>query len=363
MSSSSPKTKSPAVNRDTGPIRPGEELNLAALSQYLRGKLAGAEGSLSVEQFPSGHSNLTYLLRAGEREYVLRRGPLGPVAPKAHDMAREYRVLQAIHPHFPEAPKPYVLCDDPSVLGAVFFVMERRRGVILRERIPAEISCRANYPRVISEAFVQCLARLHAIDVVQTGLLALGKPEGFLERQVQGWADRWTRAKTEPVPQMDEVVQWLSERLPASPAPTIVHNDFKLDNVMLRLNSTDSVEAVLDWEMSTVGDPLADLGLTLCYWCWASAPSLQAHALPTLTAQPGWYTRDEFVARYSQLTTRDLTQLPWHEVLGIFKLAVILQQIYFRFRRGQTQDQRFRDFGDRVRSLAELAASLAEKTS
>ena len=363
MSSSSAKAESAGVHRDTADMRPGEELNLAALAECLRGKLEGAEHGISVEQFPSGHSNLTYLVHAGEREYVLRRGPLGPVAPKAHDMAREYRVLQAIHPHFPEAPKPYALCEDQSVLGVVFFVMERRRGVILREKIPAGISRVANYPRIISEAFVQCLARLHAIDVVQTGLLALGRPEGFLERQVQGWADRWNRAKTEPVPEMNKVVHWLAERLPESPAPTIVHNDFKLDNIMLRADSSGQVEAVLDWEMATVGDPLADLGLTLCYWCWASAPSLQAHALPTLTAQPGWYTRDEFVARYSRLTGRDLTHLPWHEVLGIFKLAVILQQIYYRFWRGQTQDQRFRDFGDRVRGLAELAASLAEKSS
>lgn len=363
MSSSSAKAESSAVYRDTAPIRLGEELNLAALAEYLRGKIEGAERGIAVEQFLSGHSNLTYLLRTGDREYVLRRGPLGPVAPKAHDMAREYRVLQAIHPHFPEAPRPYILCEDPSVLDAVFFVMERRRGVILRDEIPPEISRLPNYARAISEAFVQCLARLHAIDVVQTGLLALGKPEGFLERQVQGWAERWNRAKTEQVPQLDEVVRWLAGRLPISPAPTIVHNDFKLDNLMLRANSADAVEAVLDWEMATVGDPLADLGLTLCYWCWASAPSLRARALPALTAQPGWYTRNEFVARYSELTDRDLACLAWYEVLGIFKLAVILQQIYYRFRRGQTQDQRFRDFGDRVRGLAELAAALAEKSS
>jgi aminoglycoside phosphotransferase (APT) family kinase protein len=360
---SSAKAESPAAYGDTAAIRPGEELNLAALAGYLRGKIEGTERGISVEQFPSGHSNLTYLLRAGECEYVLRRGPLGPVAPKAHDMAREYRVLQAIHPHFPEAPKPYLLCEDPSVLGAVFFVMERRKGVVLRNEIPAEVVRLANYPRVISEAFVQCLTRLHAIDVVQTGSLALGKPDGFLERQVQGWGDRWNRAQTEEVPHMDEVVRWLAGHLPPSPAPTIVHNDFKLDNLMLRGGSAASVEAVLDWEMATIGDPLVDLGLTLCYWCWASAPSLRARALPTLTAQPGWYTRDEFVSRYSELTGRDLTHLPWHEVLGIFKLAVILQQIYYRFQRGQTQDQRFRDFGDRVRGLAELATSLAEKSS
>jgi aminoglycoside phosphotransferase (APT) family kinase protein len=363
LSSSRAKAEIPAMDRDTAPIRRGEELNLAELARYLRGRIAGAEDGISVEQFPSGHSNLTYLLRAGEREYVLRRGPLGPLAPKAHDMAREYRGLQAIHPHFPEAPKPYILCEDQSVLGGVFFVMERRKGLILRNEIPAEVVRLANYPRVISETFVQCLARLHSINVVQTGLLALGKPEGFLERQVQGWADRWNRAKTEPVLQMDEVVRWLAGRLPPSSAPTIVHNDFKLDNLMLRAGSADAVEAVLDWEMATVGDPLADLGLTLCYWCWASAPSLGMRALPALTAQSGWYTRDEFVSRYSELTGRDLTHLPWHEVLGIFKLAVILQQIYYRFQRGQTQDQRFRDFGDRVRGLADLAAALAEKSS
>ena len=363
MSSSKVKTEVQAGDRDTAPVRPGEELNLAGLAEYLHDKIEGAAGGISVEQFPSGHSNLTYLLRVGEREYILRRGPLGPVAPKAHDMAREYRVLQAIHPHFPEAPKPYLLCEDQSVLGAVFFVMERRQGVILRNEIAPKILSLPNYPRLISEAFVQCLARLHAIDVVQTGLLSLGKPEGFLERQVQGWADRWNRAQTEPLPEMDEVVHWLAAHLPPSPAPTIVHNDFKLDNLMLRAGSANAVEAVLDWEMTTIGDPLADLGLTLCYWCWASAPSLQARALPTLTAQPGWYTRDEFVARYSQLTGRDLTHLTWHEVLGIFKLAVILQQIYYRFQRGQTQDQRFRDFGDRVRGLAQLAAFLAEKSS
>lgn len=350
-----------AEQADTAPLRSGEELNLDSLSDYLRGRIEGVERGISVEQFPSGHSNLTYLLRAGDREYVLRRGPLGPVAPKAHDMAREFRVLQAIHPHFPEAPNVYLVCEDPTILGAVFFLMERRKGTILREETPAAISAVPNYAAMISEAVVQGMARLHAIDIRNSGLVALGKPEGFLERQVHGWADRWRRAETEPLPPMDEVVRWLERRLPASPAPTIVHNDYKLDNVMLGAGAPGRIEAVLDWEMATVGDPLADLGLTLCYWSWASAPALGAHPLPALTSQAGWHTRDQFASRYAELTGRDLTHLGYYEVLGIFKLAVILQQIYFRFRRGQTQDQRFRDFGERVRGLAELAASLAEK--
>jgi aminoglycoside phosphotransferase (APT) family kinase protein len=348
------------VPSDSAPVRVGEELNVSALADWLRGKIEGVEHGITVEQFPSGHSNLTYLLRIDGREYVLRRGPLGPVAPKAHDMSREFRVLQMVHPHYPEAPAVLHLCEDPDVLGAVFFLMERRHGLILRDHVPPQVAKLENYPQRISEAFIDCLIRLHTIDVSTTGLIALGKPDGFLERQVLGWADRWNRAKTDAMPAMDEVIRWLIDRRPASPRPTLVHNDFKLDNVMLR-PSIDGVEAVLDWEMATIGDPLADVGLTLCYWAWASTPQLRARGVPALTSQPGWYSRDEFVQRYAEHTGRDLSGIGYYEVLGIFKLAVILQQIYFRFRRGQTQDPRFQNFHECVRGLADLAASLAGK--
>jgi aminoglycoside phosphotransferase (APT) family kinase protein len=353
------------VHFDTAPVRTGEELDLAALADWLRGKVEGAERGITVEQFPDGHSNLTYLLRmSGDvREYVLRRGPLGPVAPKAHDMAREFRVLQMVHPHFREAPDVFCLCEDPAVLGAVFFLMERRHGLILRDEVPLELAEIPNYAQQMSEAFIDCLIRLHAIDVSKTGLIALGKPEGFLERQVLGWADRWNRAETEETPKMDRVIQWLIDRRPASPAPTLVHNDYKLDNVMLAAESVNRIEAVLDWEMATVGDPLVDLGLTLCYWSWVAAPQLRARELPSLTSRPGWYTRDQFVQRYASQTGRDLSHIGYYEVLGIFKLAVILQQIYYRFQRGQTQDVRFQNFGERVRGLVELANSLMGQLS
>ena len=347
------------MHRDTARVRAGEELDVAALAGFLRGKIEGVDRGLAVEQFPSGHSNLTYLLRVDSREYVLRRGPLGPVAPKAHDMAREFRVLQAVHRHFPEAPDVLFLCEDPAVLGAVFFVMERRRGLILRDEVPPRFRDLANYPQMVSEAFIDCLVRLHAIDVANTGLIALGKPEGFLERQVQGWVERWHRAKTEDAPQLERVIGWLIDRRPVSPAPALVHNDYKLDNVMLAAESGDRVEAVLDWEMATVGDPLADLGLTLCYWAWADASQLRSVAGP-LTSQPRWYTRDQFVNRYAAQTGRDLSGIRYYEVLGIFKLTVILQQIYYRFERGQTQDLRFRDFDRRVRNLAEIATTMME---
>jgi aminoglycoside phosphotransferase (APT) family kinase protein len=359
------------VHSDAISVRPGEELNLAALADWLLGKIEGAEGGVTVEQFPGGHSNLTYLLRMNGdgREYVLRRAPLGPVAPKAHDMAREFRVLQMVHPHFREAPAVFHLCEDPTVLGGVFFLMERRHGLILRDDVPPQLAKVPNYAQRVSEAFIDGMIRLHAIDASSPGLIALGRPEGFLARQVQGWADRWNRAKTDDLPKMDSVIRWLIDRRPVSPAPTLVHNDYKLDNIMLaagsmgRIEAVDKIEAVLDWEMATVGDPLADLGLTLCYWAWAEAPQPRARAVPALTSQAGWYTRDQFVQRYAERTGRDLSHIAYYEVLGVFKLAVILQQIYYRFRRGQTQDARFQDFDERVRGLVELADSLTGKLS
>jgi len=306
-------------------------------------------------------SNFPAAIRTDVREYVLRRPPLGLVAPKAHDMTREYKLLRAVNPHFPEAPQAFLLCEDPSVIGGAFFLMERRTGLIIRDTMPQELAAIPDYAGLISEAFIDCLVRLHSIDVSQPGLNSLGKPEGFVERQVRGWADRWNRAKTEELSEMDRIIRWLHEFLPPSLDATLVHNDYKLDNVMLRPTG-DRVEAVLDWEMATIGDPLVDLGLTMCYWTWASiAAEDDPHpATPGITAQPGWYTRDQFLQRYAQRTGRDLAHIQYHEVLGIFKLAVILQQIYYRFHQGQTQDERFRTFDRRVRGLIHLAASMIE---
>ena len=344
---------------DVAAVRKGEELDLASLAAYLRDKIEGADSGIRVQQFPSGHSNLTYLLETGARDYVLRRGPLGPVAPKAHDMAREFQVLQAVHPHFPEAPNVFHLCTDTRIIGCVFYLMERRHGTVLRDSIPPEIETTPDHARRISEAFIDCMVRLHAIDLHSSGLDKLGKAEGFLERQVRGWADRWQRSKTEDLPEMEIVIAFLEQELAASGPATLVHNDYKLDNVMLA--SPDRVEAVLDWEMATIGDPLADVGLTLCYWSWSAAPELGTHRVQALTFRPGWHTREQFIARYAERSGRDLSRIAYYEILGIFKLAVILQQIYFRFHRGQTSDVRFRDFNVQVKSLAGLAASLAER--
>ncbi len=326
---------------ETAPVRSGEEIDAVALSRYLRGKVDGDAEGLIVEQFPGGHSNLTYLLRLGACEYVLRRPPVGPVAPKAHDMAREYRVLARVHPVFPPAPQVYLLCEDASIIGVPFFVMERRHGIVLRGGgyVDAER---------VSRAFMDCFVALHDIDLAAYGLLPLGKPEGFLERQVQGWSDRWRRSKTDDVPDMDRVIVWLAEHMPQPLAPTLVHNDFKLDNLMLATGDPGRVEAVLDWEMTTIGDPLVDVGLSLCYWTFGvtGGPDLGIG---------GWYSRDRFIQEYATRTGRDLSRIDWYEVLGIFKLAVILQQIYFRWNVGQTKDERFASLGARVRKLVEGA--------
>lgn len=330
------------------PIRPGEELDLRALELYLGSPLA------SVRQFPGGHSNLTYLLTfANGEEAVLRRAPLGPVAPKAHDMVREARILEAVSPLFPPAPKPLRICEDPAILGVPFFLMERRAGTILRTEVPPKIAALPNYAERISAAFVACLAELHRIDLAANNLAKLGKPDGFVERQVRGWTDRWNRARTDDTPpEMDAVIAWLAANLPQSNAATLVHNDFKLDNVMLAGDGAiDRVEAVLDWEMATIGDPMIDLGLTLCYWTHSS--------FSTFTAGPGWYTRDQFLHHYARLSGQDIRDIRFHETLGVFKLAVILQQIYFRYRRGQTQDERFAQFGGRVAALTSKALELS----
>jgi aminoglycoside phosphotransferase (APT) family kinase protein len=289
---------------------------------------------------------------------VLRRPPLGPVAPKAHDMAREYNVLRAVYPVFPPAPQVFHLCEDAAVIGAIFFIMERRHGVVLRRDVPADYGAAPDFGRRVSQAFVDCLAALHQVDV---GRIFLGKPAGFLERQVRGWAERWERAKTEEIAEMTNLIAWLIDRMPDSGPPTLVHNDYKLDNLMLDAADPGRVEAVLDWEMTTVGDPLVDLGCTLCYWAQAGDPEGRREAISDVMTQPGWFTRQQLVDEYARQTGRDVSLAPYYEVFGLFKVAVVLQQIYFRYKRGQTQDERFAGFDVRVRGLIDAAVAVAER--
>jgi aminoglycoside phosphotransferase (APT) family kinase protein len=319
---------------------------------------------IEVSQFPGGHSNLTYLLRFGPEgttELVMRRPPLGPVAPRAHDMAREYHWLEAMHPVFPLAPKPYLLCEDPTVLGSVFYLMERRRGVVVRHEEPPELEDHPDLRRRVSEALVDTLARLHAVDVSHPPLSALGKPSGFVERQVRGWTERWQRSRIADVPDMEWLAAWLIARLPPEPSrPTVVHGDFKLDNVLLDPADLTKLVAVFDWEMSALGDPLVDVGILLAYWAPTSPPA-QRDALTTVTDRPGYLTRDAIVAHYADRSGRDVSRIGFYETFALFKVAVVVQQIFYRYKRGQTDDRRFASFGERVSYLARQARELTQR--
>ncbi len=366
------------ARNDSVAVRAGEELDILALAAYLRERLAlglsergaqhlsGAESgtTVEIEQFPGGHSNLTYLVRYKDQEFVLRRPPVGPVAPTAHDMPREYKILSLVNPNFPLAPKPILLCEDSSIIGVPFYLMERRRGFIVRSSVPKEFGEDLALRRRLSEAVVDTLVALHAVDIY-SGIVNIGKPEGFVARQVLGWADRWERSKTSELAEMDEVISWLRERVPPDAGAyaqraTLVHNDFKLDNLMLDEKEPSRIVAVLDWEMCTVGDPLIDLGLVLSYWTMLGGD--RRSSLRAVTHGPGWMTREEIIERYGTKTGRNVSRIVFYETFARFKVAVVIQQIYFRYVQGQTHDERFRNFDTLVRELVSDALALAQRS-
>jgi aminoglycoside phosphotransferase (APT) family kinase protein len=318
--------------------RPGEALDVARLSAFFQKN--GLPALTDARQFPGGFSNLTYFLETETGGgYVLRRPPFGAQIKGGHDMGREFRVLTTLQAvGFPKIPKPVLFCDDETVLGAPFYVMERVNGVILRAASAASPALTPALMRRLGETLLDTLADLHALDVQKTGLLALGKPEGYVRRQVEGWIGRYEKARTDAIPAMDELAAWLRQHVPPEQPPAFLHNDFKFDNVVLSPDLT-RIEAILDWEMATVGDPLMDLGASLAYWCEAADPDfLKAF---NLTHLPGCPTRREVAHRYAARTGRDLTHLPFYYAFGLYKNAVILQQIYARWKMGLTRDPRF----------------------
>lgn len=325
----------------TKPVREGEQLDLPALDAYLTEQIPGLSGDLCVEQFPSGYSNLTYLLRKGDTELVLRRPPFEVQVKSGHDMGREHRVLSALQGVYPHAPRPLAFCEDGSVIGAPFYVMERRRGIILRKRLPRDLGVDPPMLRCMCESLVDELAALHGIDLDAAGLSDFGRPEGYVERQVEGWIARFERAKTSEVPDIDSIGAWLREHMPADGTPTLVHNDYKFDNVMLDPADPTKIVAVLDWELCTVGDPLMDLGTTLGYWVQSDDdPRWQAMAFGPTNAS-GAMTRREVAERYAQITGRDISNMLYYYCFALLKLAGIVQQIYFRWKQGYTKDPRF----------------------
>jgi aminoglycoside phosphotransferase (APT) family kinase protein len=289
---------------------------------------------------------------------VLRRPPLGPVPPRAHDMAREFRLLYRLHPSFPLAPQPYILCEDPGVLGVPFYVMERRRGLVLDQVLPADWTPDSALHHAIADSLVQVLVDLHAVDWRAAGLDDIGRPDGYLQRQVSGWIERYTHARTSDVEGVSALTEWLQESLPASPPPTVIHNDYKLNNVVLDPAQPSRVTSVLDWEMATVGDPLSDLASLLVYWTEPGEEEMMA-GLRSVTSEPGFPSREDVAARYAGLSGRDLSNLGWYVAFAYFKVGVILQQIHVRWYRGQTHDARFAGLGEVAAWLIRQASHTA----
>jgi aminoglycoside phosphotransferase (APT) family kinase protein len=346
----------------TRPMRPGEEIPAARLALWLESRLPGTAGPIEIEQFPGGHSNLTYLVRAGDREMVLRRPPFGSKVKTAHDMGREFRVLSRLHAAYPRAPRAFLHCDDPAVIGAPFYLMDRVRGVILRHQRPPEgMELPPETMRAISEAAVDGLADLHAVDFEAVGLGDFGRPEGYVRRQVEGWSERWRNARTDEIPGVERAAGWLVEHQPAESGAALIHNDYKYDNLVLDREHLPNILAVLDWEMSTVGDPLMDLGTSLGYWIDADDPP-GLRLLPAgPTALPGNLSRLEAAERYAARTGCAVSQIVFYYVYGLFKIAVIAQQIYYRYKQGFTKDERFAGLIDAVRILGRTASRAIEK--
>ncbi len=332
-------------------IRPGEELDCGKLEPFLRSHFPDEAEHFRVSQFPSGHSNLTYCVELGHRKMVLRRPPFGSKVKSAHDMGREFHVLSKLHDAYSPAPKVLLYCDDSSILGAPFYLMEPISGIILRKDPPPGLLFTPETARALCESFIDNLARLHSIDYAAIGLADLGKPQGYLERQVRGWIERYHGSKTHDLPEVEQISFWMRENLPLSNYASLIHNDYKFDNVILDPADLTKIIGVLDWEMCTLGDPLSDLGTALAYWVEAGDSDDLQKLRWGPTNYPGSMTRNELVQRYAQTSSRDVSNMVFYVVFARFKVAVIVQQIYYRYHVGLTKDPRFAAMPQVVRTL------------
>ncbi|MCL6571994.1 MAG: phosphotransferase family protein, partial [Bacillus sp. (in: Bacteria)] len=310
------------MNNAIIPVRVGEELNLFVLEKFLREKIKGLpESTLEISQFSAGHSNLTYQLKMGDWEAVLRRPPLGPVAPKAHDMEREYKILSQLNPIFSVAPKPFLFSNNIDIVGSPFFLMERKNGIVIDTYLPEEIKVTTALCQHLSEVMVEKLVELHAIDYKQTGLAEISKPDGFMDRQVHGWISRFERAKTEEIEVVESLKSWLVDNIPKNHEKAIIHYDYKFNNAMFNEDLTEMV-GLFDWEMTTVGDPLADLGAAMSYWNQVDDPELLIKGLgmtPITAIHEGFLTRKEFIELYAKKSGRDVSNFNFYLTFAYFK--------------------------------------------
>ncbi|MPR34127.1 phosphotransferase [Cytophagaceae bacterium SJW1-29] len=350
------------VTDSPAPIRAGEEIDLVSLNGYLLRSDIFKLPVVEMRQFPGGYSNLTYWLKTeNQQEYVLRRPPFGAEHIKGgHNVMREYQVLKMIQSTgFTKIPRPILRCEDTQVIGSPFYIMERVQGIILRAQNAPQFGLTPQQLRGTSEALIDNLVQLHAIDIATPGLDTLGKPEGYVRRQVEGWYKRYLAAQTDDLPVMGQLYQWLSDTMPEENAPTLIHNDYKYDNLVLNPDNLADILAVLDWEMCTVGDPLMDVGTALSYWAEADDGPFERSF--NLTWLPGNLTRQQFADRYAERSGRDLSNILYYYVFGLFKNTVVIQQIYARWKKGLTQDERFGGLLFGINSLSAKAAKAVER--
>ena len=342
-------------------MRVGEEIDIENLGAYLRTGFGSSSDRISIEQFPAGSSNLTYLVRVGDAEYVLRRPPFGNTVKTAHDMSREFNVLSKLSAVYAPAPRPLLFCNDTSVIGSEFYLMERRSGLVIRGRSPNELVASPTLQRAVCRSFIENLADLHSLDYNAAGLGNLGRPDGYNRRQVEGWTKRYFAAKTDEWPELESANAWLNNNIPAESGAALVHNDYKFDNIMLDPDDLTRTTAILDWEMVTVGDPLMDLGTTLGYWMSRDAGDemLNMPFNPRVLMEN--ISRRELVEMYAAASGRNVSNILFYYVFGTFKIAVICQQIYARYVKKFTRDARFADFDGFVAALGIIAGKAIEK--
>ncbi|EKN71670.1 aminoglycoside phosphotransferase [Neobacillus bataviensis LMG 21833] len=335
------------------------EINWNGIENYLRSQnIVLDESPLEVQQFSTGYSNLTYFIKIGEWKAVLRRPPFGPIPPKAHDMKREYEVLLKINQAFPLAPKPYLYCEDESIMKRHFYIMEKKDGVVIDESLPEKFEVNPLSRRVISEAVVKTLTKLHDIDIRQAGLETLGYPEGYLSRQVHGWIRRYQNTKTDEIAGVEELEKWLVNHIPVSPEPTVVHNDFKLNNMMFSAKLPIEVVGLFDWELSTIGDPLTDVASMIAYWKEEGDPYT---GITSITKQTGFASRREMLEMYARQSGRNVDQFDYYLTFAFYKIAGILQQIYYRWKMGEAKDDRFAKLGEGAKNIMQQAMRAQRK--
>lgn len=336
-------------------VRKGEDLDWQKLEAYLRSELPTYTiGEMNVAQFHGGHANLTYLLQFGAQELVLRRPPFGKIAPGAHDMKREYRVLSKLYKVFPEAPRAYLFCDDESIIGAPFVVMERKRGEVVRYEL---IDCFKPFDKAeerLTTAMIKAQANLHKVDFEKAGLSKLGRPEGFLERQLAGWSQRWELSKIGENKDMDEVLALLASSIPTPQATSIIHNDIKLDNCQFQADNPDKVTAIFDWDMTTLGDPLVDIGSTLGYW---HEPYFDGHKMPVSLSKT-FPDKDFLIEKYAEFTGFSMERIDWYHAFAYVKGAVITAQLYQRFVNGKSTDKRMESFGAVAKAFSRFSKKI-----